>query len=171
MVGDQINFVRQQQEQTNWCWAATAASVAAYYDVNTPWFNQCALANDQLPGAYNCCNSSASLNCNQTWYVTSALQRVGRLDQVQSGSASLGTLQEKIAQRRPVVAVIRWSDGKQHFPLISGWFQVIVSLIPFVQEIWLTIEDPYYGTVVLSYDRFRTAYQGSGQWVYTCYTA
>ena len=47
-VWSRLNFVVQHQEQTNWCWAATTASIAEYYDggplpgqLNWKWCKKC----------------------------------------------------------------------------------------------------------------------------------
>jgi hypothetical protein len=32
----QLSFTMQPQQRKNWCWAATAVSVAAFYDPATP---------------------------------------------------------------------------------------------------------------------------------------
>ncbi len=43
-----LPYERQDQEQTQWCWAAVAASVAKYYDAETSW-KQCTIVNAELP--------------------------------------------------------------------------------------------------------------------------
>ena len=42
-----LKFTMQQQEQTNWCWAAASTSVSHFYDSSSAW-TQCKVANTQL---------------------------------------------------------------------------------------------------------------------------
>jgi len=42
-----LDFSMQQQDQTNWCWAAVAASVVRYYHADTQW-TQCRIAEGEL---------------------------------------------------------------------------------------------------------------------------
>jgi hypothetical protein len=69
-----------------------------------------------------------------------------------------------------VVTTIRWNGGGAHFPLISGYADIVVSLNPFVLERYLYIQDPAYGQSFIPYNSFRMAYQGAGQWTFTFYT-
>jgi Peptidase_C39 like family len=60
-------FKGQAQGQTNWCWAAVAASIADYYD-NKPFVDQCKVVNAtlSLPTGVDCCNTPGSTDCNKT---------------------------------------------------------------------------------------------------------
>jgi hypothetical protein len=166
MAGDVFPFSMHHQEQTNWCWAATAVSVSHFYDAASPWI-QCLLADDEF-GSMNCCDDGSTAACNKPWYLYNGLQRVGHSGQVEAGTASF--LENEIAARRPVVSKISWSGGGAHFPLISGYGDVVVSLNPFVLERYLQIQDPWYGASFIPYNSFRMAYQGAGQWTVTFYT-
>ncbi|MFJ8210580.1 papain-like cysteine protease family protein [Streptomyces sp. NPDC096033] len=166
MAGDGFPFFMYRQEQTHWCWAATSVSVSHFYDAASPWI-QCILADDEF-GSSNCCDNGGTPACNRPWYVYSGLKRVGHDGQVEDGVAS--ALESEIAARRPVVTKISWNGGGAHFPLISGYADVVVSLNPFILERYLYIQDPWYGQSVILYNTFRTSYQNAGQWTVTFYT-
>ncbi|MFF5710566.1 MULTISPECIES: papain-like cysteine protease family protein [Streptomyces] len=166
MAGDGFSFFMHPQEQTNWCWAATAMSVSHFYDAASPWI-QCILADDEF-GSTDCCADGSTPACNRPWYLFSALKRVGHNGQVEEGVAS--ALEFEIAARRPVVTKIVWSGGGSHFPLISGYADIVVSLNPFTLERYLYIQDPWYGQSFIPYNTFRMSYQGVGKWTVTFYT-
>jgi hypothetical protein len=166
MAADGFPFLMFRQEQTQWCWAATAVSVAHYYASASPWI-QCILVDDEF-GSTNCCANGSTAACNRPWYVSSGLQRVGHLGLLENGVAS--KLEPEIAARRPVVTRIDWGGGGGHFPLISGYSDIVVSVSPFVLERYLYVQDPVYGPSFISYNAFRMAYQGAGRWTFTFYT-
>lgn len=166
MAGDVFPFSMHQQEQTQWCWAATSVSVSHFYNVASPWI-QCILVDDEF-GSTNCCEDGSTPACNRPWYVNLGLHRVGHSGQVEAGIAS--ALASEIAARRPVVAKIVWDGGGGHFPLVNGYADIVVSLSPFVLERYLYIQDPYYGPSFMPFHSFHRAYQGSGRWTFTFYT-
>src|SRR5262249_57800263 len=79
-------FTMQHQEQTQWCWSATATSVALYYNSLSTW-TQCSLVNAEL-GRTDCCSAPSSNDCNQPWTLNTALTRVGHLASFTVGSTS-----------------------------------------------------------------------------------
>jgi hypothetical protein len=99
-----LDFFMQPQQRRNWCWAATAVSVAAFYDPATAW-TQCALANAEL-GRDDCCDDGE--RCDVPWYLDIALQRVGRL---REWSASPATIEEVAAEVESGNRSARWSHG------------------------------------------------------------
>ena len=65
------------QVQTNWCWAAVATSVDAYYRHGTGApMPMCEVANSEL-GRTDCCTTGAAGPCNVYGTLASALFRVG----------------------------------------------------------------------------------------------
>src|SRR5262249_49866891 len=60
-----LHFTMQHQEQTQWCWSATATSVSQYYNAASTW-TQCSLVNAEL-GRTDCCSAPSSNDCNQPW--------------------------------------------------------------------------------------------------------
>ncbi|MEV5575322.1 papain-like cysteine protease family protein [Spirillospora sp. NPDC052269] len=162
----------EHQQQTNWCWVATAVSVSHYYEPASVWL-QCLVIDDEFGYSSDdsCCRDDLGPTpaCNQPGSEYLALKRVGHSGQIEdSGSASL--LENEIAARRPIVTAIAWSGGGGHSPLISGYADIVISVDPYVLERYLYIEDPFYGQSFIPYDTFHVSYQGSGQWTRTYYT-
>ncbi|WP_083802276.1 IS630 family transposase [Micromonospora sp. ATCC 39149] len=156
----QLAFLMQYQQQTNWCWSATATSVSLFYNPTSGWY-QCYLANAEL-GQSTCCSDGSAPRCNQPWYLDRALNRVGNLDHWQVGALTMTAIRSEIDAGRPVGARIAWSGGGAHFVVISGYLDY--------GTIYLAIQDPWYGPSFPSYDTFRTAYQGTGTWTHTYFT-
>src|SRR6185437_3941217 len=59
---DRLDLHVPYQQESNWCWAATADGVAHFYDSSSTW-TQCAIANSEL-GRTDCCGTGASGPCN-----------------------------------------------------------------------------------------------------------
>jgi hypothetical protein len=153
-------FTMQAQEQTQWCWAATATSVARYYNSASTW-TQCTLVNAEL-GRSDCCANPSSSSCNQPWTLNTALTRVGHLAGFTGAPTTFADLRSEIDNGRPLGVRIGWSGGGGHFNIVGCYTSSVLLRAQTVQ-----IEDPWYGTSVWSYDVFRTAYQGSGSWTHS----
>ncbi len=153
-------FVMQHQEQTQWCWSATATSVALYYNGASTW-TQCTLVNAEL-GRSDCCTNPSSGDCNKPWTLSTALTRVGHLASVSGSSTSFANVRTELDNRRPLGVRIGWSGGGGHFNVIGCYTWNSLLRLQSVE-----IEDPWYGTSVWDYDTFRTAYQGSGSWTHS----
>src|SRR6266567_5937703 len=113
-----LAFVVQHQNQTNWCWAAVTASIAAYYR-NQGW-SQCGVVNDRL-GQVMCCQDGSSAICNQPWYLDQALSRVGHLANYISAPLSMQQIQSEIDAGRVIGVRIGWMNGGGHFITIRGY--------------------------------------------------
>ncbi|MGH6894142.1 MAG: papain-like cysteine protease family protein [Dongiaceae bacterium] len=153
-------FAMQHQEQTQWCWSATATSVAHYYNSASAW-TQCSLVNAEF-GRSDCCASPASANCNKPWYLDNVLTRVGHLAGFANGSTSFANVRAELDNGRPLGVRIGWSGGGGHFNILACY-----TVNPLFGLQSVQVEDPWYGTSVWDYDTFRTAYQGTGSWTHT----
>ena len=150
-----INFVMQRQLQANWCWAATAASVSAYFNPATSW-TQCKVVNAEL-GKSDCCTNGSSSYCDIPWYLDAALARTGNLQSWSSGTESMPNISGEIKNGRPLCARIGWSRGGGHFVAIDG-FNSDLNMV--------AIDDPAYGPSDVTLATFLTAYQGTGTWTH-----
>lgn len=161
-----LPYTRQDQQQTNWCWAGVSAAVAAYYDAATAW-TQCAIADAEL-GRSDCCGAGASGPCNVPWYLNTALTRVGHLAAFTNGTLTFATVQSEINAGRPVCVRIGWSGGGGHFVALTCWYRNLLSGTQSVR-----VDDPWpgYGRSVWLFSSFSTAYQGSGSWTHSYRTA
>lgn len=153
-------FTMQPQQQTQWCWSATATSVALYYNAASAW-TQCSLVNAEL-GRSDCCTSPSSSNCNQPWTLNTVLTRVGHLAAFTATTTSFPDVVSEIDNGRPLGVRIGWSGGGGHFNIIACYTSGLLRRLRSVH-----IEDPWYGSSVWDYDTFRTAYQGTGSWTHS----
>jgi len=94
-----LSFVMEPQAQDNWCWAAVAVSVAAFYSPATPW-TQCALADAALQRD-DCCGDGASGLCNVPWYLERSLAGVGRLNSLTHSALSFVAVMDEIDAGNP----------------------------------------------------------------------
>jgi len=164
-----LGYPRQDQQQTEWCWAGVSAAVAAFYDAATTW-TQCAIANAEL-GFTDCCGAGGSGACNVPWYLDRALTRVGHLVAMTIGTANFATVKGEINAGRPICCRIAWSGGGGHFVALTCWFSFARRRKPVLQ--WVRVSDPWsaYGTSVWRFSAFATAYQGTGSWTHTYTTS
>ena len=158
---DEMYFSMQHQQQSNWCWAATATSVALFYEPASGW-TQCKVANSEL-GRTDCCGTGASGACNVYGFLDQALTVVGRLDHWVGGTATVAQIETEVTFARPLGIRVAWSGGGAHFLCIMG--QYGVGGVDYV-----TVDDPIYGRSDVNYTTLQTAYQGSGSWTHTYYT-
>ena len=155
-----INFTMQHQQQTNWCWSATAASVAVFFDSATSW-TQCSLANAEL-GRNDCCGTGASGACNVGWYLDLALRRADdHLSSMLSRSASMLEIKTEIDSDRPMCLRVAWQGGGAHFLAIDGYNRDLDML---------SVDDPWYGASDVTASTLRSSYQGTGTWTHTYWT-
>jgi hypothetical protein len=159
LVWRRLNFVMQRQQQTQWCWAATSASVAAYYNARTTWM-QCDVANAEL-GFSDCCGVGGSGHGNVPWWLDRALRRVAHFASWQSGSVAFGNVRGQIDANNPVCIRIGWSGGGGHFIAIDGYLTGSTQFI--------AVDDPIYGASDVNVATMSGTYQGSGSWTDTYY--
>lgn len=162
-----LSLDMQQQCHSNWCWAAVAASISAFYDKSST-FTQCLIANLELNRQDTCdypCQHEDNQTFNQIHEPGSALNRVGCLDhEIRNQLATRAEVQQEIDAGRPVCLRTVWTK-------VDGAHAVaIVDYLP--DSDTLALEDPLFGpTHGISYDRFCTDYPPlGGQWTDTCYT-
>src|SRR4029079_4998564 len=84
--GNPLRFTMQQQQQTEWCWAAVSVSVNLFYHPASGQ-TQCAVANVAM-GPTTCCQDGSTAQCNQPWFLDQALQIVGDLGFRDPGKAT-----------------------------------------------------------------------------------
>jgi hypothetical protein len=158
---DEMYFSMQHQQQSNWCWAATATSVALFYKPASGW-TQCSVANNEL-GRTDCCAGGASGACNVYGYLDQALNVVGRLDHWVGGTATIAQIENEVTFARPLGIRVAWAGGGAHFLCIMGHYNA--GGVDYV-----TVDDPIYGRSDVAYSTLQSAYQGSGTWTHTYYT-
>lgn len=154
-----VAFEMQEQQRPDWCWAAVAVSVDRHFSRASTW-RQCRLAKLELQ-ATRCCRNPVS-DCDQSWHLERALQRVGRLagPPVAAGLTFAG-IQTEIDAGRPICVRTEWSDRTAHFVVIAG-YNVTRGGVEYVE-----VEDSLDGPIELPYNTFVNRYRGNGRWSHT----
>ncbi|MEV4614467.1 papain-like cysteine protease family protein [Kitasatospora sp. NPDC049258] len=111
-----LNITMQQQQQSNWCWAGSGNTVAAYFGYSYTQNQFCNAAFNRSINS-SCPNNQATLGNVQT-----ALNWIG----INPGSYVTGylrysTVQTEIDANRPIETRIEWSSGGGHMQLIYGY--------------------------------------------------
>ena len=117
-TANQLNLTMQSQQYSNWCWAASGNTVAAFYGYNYTQNQFCDMAFGNSLNA-SCSNSQASLADDQN-----AFQQIG----ISPGNYVTGYLYyssiiREIDAGRPVMARIQWSSGGGHMEVLYGYDQ------------------------------------------------
>lgn len=111
-----LNLTGQSQEQTNWCWAATGNSIAAYFNYSYTQNQFCNMAfNRQIDST--CSNDQATLGNDQT-----AFRQIGiSAGTYITGMISMDTVINQIAADQPIMTRIVWASGGGHMMDIIGY--------------------------------------------------
>jgi hypothetical protein len=148
-----LNFPMQQQQMSEWCWAAVASSTSVFFRDPSVW-RQCDLASDQL-SVPNCC-TAMSVACNRQWLLEAALSRIAHLNAVRGVPGSLSAVSGEIDAGRPVGARIQWrGSGAGHFVVVEGYD--LAQNLCFVR-------DSLFGPSAPTFETLRTNYLGRGFW-------
>ena len=149
-----LPFTMQVQQQTEWCWAATAASVSAFYNV-APVLSQCQIASECL-GGMECCITPLPpppppyWEGNCSYALDAALNVVKHLAAGPTGDIlPFASIMNEINGRRPICCHI--STG--HFNAIVGYHN------DSNQD--LVVRDPLYGEHIVPYRVFVSGNNGS----------
>jgi Papain-like cysteine protease AvrRpt2 len=161
-----IEFAMEPQCHSNWCWAAVAASVAAYYDQGT-YRRQCKIANEELQRT-DCCDwpCGADVAFDVTNVFASPLNRVGCFRRLaRFKRATPAQVLEELAAGRPVCVRTVWPEGGAHFLTIVGcWCDADGTPM-------LALDDPFWGRSEYGHEQFSKHYQLlGGKWNDTYYT-
>jgi hypothetical protein len=173
-----INFSIQQQQQSEWCWAAVAVSVERFFNPASK-LTQCEVANKVLPIEYpanhlpksdcgcccQCCCDPGS--CDEPAELELALQLIHKwrttLDQsvMSPGTLTFEEVCREIDQRRPICVGITWDSGGGHFVVVRG-YRLLSSG---ARQVY--VADPLNPSSLLDFDEFTSAYMGDGEWTET----
>ena len=153
-----LRFDVQKQTQSQWCWAATAASISKYYNPTSRW-TQCLVATNVL-NKNSCCISP--ITCNIPWYLNHALSITDNFISIHS-ALTFNEVELELINSRVVGARVEWIGGGGHFMVIYGC--KTVNGINYYN-----IDDPIYGKSEIAEINFLTAYQGAGSWTHSYIT-
>jgi len=111
-----LNITMQQQQQTNWCWAASGNTIATYYGYT---YSQNQFCNAAFGRSINssCPNSQATLGD-----VQNGLSWIGiNPGSYVSGYLRYTTVQTEVDAGRPMETRIQWSSGGGHMHVVYGY--------------------------------------------------
>lgn len=111
-----LNVTGQSQQKSNWCWAASGNSIAAFYGRAYSQNQFCNLAFGNSPNA-TCPNNQATLANDQQAFRSIGISAGSYV----SSTLSFGTLVTEIAAGRPVMTRIGWTSGGGHMMDIIGY--------------------------------------------------
>lgn len=108
---DRLGVPLIAQEQSNWCWAASAQMIGQWYGINIP---QCEQANYAF-GRTDCCTTPFPRECNRGGYASTTLAHWGFTYSIADGGLSDSTLVSELTDRkRPVAEIWDWTSGGAH---------------------------------------------------------
>lgn len=150
-----LPFTMQVQLKRNWCWAAVASSIGAYFRRENPAgaLSQCEIANAVLQSTSCCVDPD---NCNVTALLDDALQAVGHLNgQPFDGVATFDSIRTLTSPPYNVPLGVRVANGA------DGHFLLIVGFLDDGGRQWIHTADPLYGPGTYDIDAFANSYQGA----------
>lgn len=153
MITEPLDFSIETQTQSNWCWAAVAASVGHYYQTGN--WSQCGIASNALN--FSCCDNP--WQCNVYGYLDIALTITHSFNSKTFSRIEEPVISNEIQTGRPVCLRCAWNGGGAHFVVIYG-----------VNSGHILVADSIYGYSVNQLENFPAAYQSGGQWTHTYLT-
>ncbi|MBO2458296.1 papain-like cysteine protease family protein [Actinomadura violacea] len=111
-----LDISMQAQEMSNWCWAASGDTVAAFMGKDYSQNQFCNLAFDRSVNS-SCPNSQATLANDQTAFRKIGISPGNYVD----GHLYYWAVTREIDARRPVIARIQWTSGGGHMEVLYGY--------------------------------------------------
>ncbi|MEL6412014.1 MAG: papain-like cysteine protease family protein [Pseudomonadota bacterium] len=178
-----LDMTVPQQEQLNWCWAATTVGVSRFLNpvpTGTDNLEQGEVVNRRL-NLTLCCvgpGDPVSSECNVQSGLTLPLFEAGLHQVTYANKLEFDEIKSEIDAGRPVCVRIVWELG-----FGQGHFAVIVGYIfdPDAGIADLVLEDSYFRRSIHTYDSFRQFYGAQvqtdtgfkaqeGAWTHSYYT-
>lgn len=111
-----LNIGMQQQQNSNWCWAASGDTIASWFGYTYSQNQFCDAAFGRSTDS-SCPNSQAALD-----NVQNALSWIGiNPGNYVTGYLYYSTVQNEINSNRPVETRIQWSSGGGHMEVLYGY--------------------------------------------------
>jgi len=143
------------QQHNQWCWAAVAGTVAAYYG-DASWSQErvaralMAESGEETDGALN-----------RPAHLDKALDLVGCLANWSAARPPFRRLMRELDGGRPLALAVDWHRGGRHFLIVVGYVRGRREI---------TIHDPREGPVTMNFDLFPKRYRDGGVWAETYWT-
>ncbi len=169
-TGRAPSFQMQEQDETDWCWAASAVSINAYLDpplaaAPATWTQELlatrVLAQELQWDPPVDCTRDPAQQCDQPAGLDDALAITGNL--MQGGALfnqflDFASIASWIDQQLPLGARILWPEGGAHFIVLSGYVLFATG------EQKVIVQDPLYGPSIQDYGSLRGWYLYQGMW-------
>lgn len=154
-----LHLDMQQQEKSNWCWAAVAASVARFFRP-ADTVTQCSIANGELRRS-DCCEDCDGDPCNVSGYMMSSLYRVGHFRKwLARRPPHQRQIVEEVDDSRPLCARVVWQGGGSHYLTIVGYAKPAGTLPHCMTGV--AVADPWFGLSDIDYADFPKRYAIGG---------
>ncbi|KNB52608.1 papain-like cysteine protease family protein [Streptomyces caatingaensis] len=111
-----LNITMQAQEKTNWCWAGSGNTIAAWYGRKYSQNQFCNAAFNRQQGT-ECPNNQATLGNVQNAFRWAGINTGSYVD----GWLRYSTVQGEINADRPIETRIGWKSGGGHMQVIYGY--------------------------------------------------
>ncbi|QTZ91360.1 papain-like cysteine protease family protein [Streptomyces auratus] len=115
-TANSLGISMQAQENTNWCWAGSGNTIAAWYGKNYSQNQFCNAAFQRQQGT-SCPNDQATLGNVQNAFAWMGINSGSYV----SGSLGYGTVRSEIDAGRPMETRIQWSSGGGHMHVLYGY--------------------------------------------------
>ncbi|GAA3171987.1 MULTISPECIES: papain-like cysteine protease family protein [Streptomyces] len=115
-TANSLDIAMQAQENSNWCWAGSGNTIAAWYG-RTYTQNQFCNAAFGRPQNTACPNDQATLGNVQNAFAWMGLNPGSYV----SGYLAYDTVRGEIDARRPVETRIQWASGGGHMHVLYGY--------------------------------------------------
>jgi hypothetical protein len=113
----QLNISMQEQQNDEWCWAASGNTIADFHGHGTDQNSFCDLATGRSTQV-QCPNNPGELSWDQK-----AFRALGVTPGTESGAISFNTIVSEINAGRPMETGISWTQGGGHAEVIYGYDQ------------------------------------------------
>ncbi|MFN0086738.1 MAG: papain-like cysteine protease family protein [Blastocatellia bacterium] len=164
-----MRFDIQQQEQTNWCWAAVTSSLLAFFNPGKA-MSQCEVVREcfrdtEFETEEDCCRKKVSEACNREFKLVDALDWMDLLSTRCFYQVSLDEIRRQINLGAPIAIRIEWKKGGGHFVVITA----VGPQHPRGDgHTWLRVADPKRESAVyITYNTLKKRYRGDGEWTHT----
>ncbi|MCR8557261.1 hypothetical protein KXD93_06395 [Mucilaginibacter sp. BJC16-A38] len=151
---DLSDFPIQQQQMSQWCWAACTAAICAFYqDSPVPTQPELEATLNHKP---SCAFGPLTDFCNDTCNLADALTEVGHLNQAYDDVLPVDTVVNELAAQKPVCC-------QMDIPGIGGHVVIIVDARQSNSQVMLQVADPANGQIIpMLYEELRDNYRGGG---------
>lgn len=144
--------------QTEWCWAACAQMIAAFFQQTVT--DQCTFAKLLFPDA-DCCNDPASCNSDVGIdKIKGLFNAFGKTSRFVPSTVPWEDLRTEILASRPVQVGLSWTGPGNHVAVVCGVSEDAVGPLVYVND-----PDPGIAYGWVYYSNLELAYgHGSWQW-------